>query len=143
MEVLVALAIFALAAIILSQSFLNGLLCRQAFEGDKHVQHTRWIRRQILAEKNKEILERGVTLPLYDGAKAEVSVFLTETSVLDCFSLVWKAEVSYGEMEAHAELPYALGETCYVFRPKWTSATERGHKLREKRVQLGRPETSS
>ncbi len=125
-EVLISLAIFALAAIGLSVAYLNVLGGYQAVahkqEGEEEWKLLRTI---ILSEPDREKVVAGGQLPLPDNSNLHWSATIESTSVADLFAVTIKSEPeTSGNGDSHAR-----EEKIFLLRPKWSDPAER-NKLR-------------
>lgn len=130
-EVLVSLAIFALAAVVLSVAYLNIIGSYRAIgTQQKGDEDWKWVGAVILAEPDRLIVEAGGQLPLPDGREINWSAIIEPTDVADLFRLTLKAELP-GSGSADA---WQRDGTMLLFRPTWSDPVERD-KLREKTRQ--------
>lgn len=116
-EVLVSLAIFALAAIALSAAYLNvlgayqGVRLRQQDDEDWKL-----LRAQVLTEPDRAVLERGGNLPRPDGRMLAWTARIEPTDIADLFTVILSMEVS-GSAKQERRLN--------LLRPGWTEPGER------------------
>jgi general secretion pathway protein I len=130
-EVLVALAIFSLAAVVLGASYVNLIQLHAALRArDVNEDDVRWVRAALLAEPDRALAERGGDVILPDGRSAQWRATITPTGVSDLFDVV---------LEAEAPPPGGSGEsvrstaTLRLLRPTWSTEAERN--LVEQRAQ--------
>jgi general secretion pathway protein I len=135
-EVLVALAIFAVSAVVLGASYVNliklhaALRARDADEDDQ-----RWVRAALLAEPDRALAERGGDVVLPDGRRALWRATITPTGVSDLFDVV---------LETEAPPPGGSGEsvrnsmTLRLLRPTWSTEADRNLLVQRARQRLQR-----
>jgi general secretion pathway protein I len=135
-EVLVALAIFAIAAVVLGGAYVNlmqthaALRDRDGSEGD-----IVWAREALLAEPDRAVAERGADVVLPDGRTATWRATITPTEVSDLFDVV---------LELDAPPPGGAGdllrsrETLRLLRPTWSTEAERKERRDRARQRLER-----
>lgn len=118
-EVLVSLAIFALAAIVLSAAYLNILgayqTVRQRQQGEED---WKLLRAQVLTEPDRAVLERGGSLPLPDGRRLVWSARIEPTTIADLFAVAMRVE-----MPGEADTPQE--RRIHLLRPAWSDPGER------------------
>lgn len=122
-EVLVSLAIFALAAVVLSAAYTNVLLARQAMRQlDIEDEAFARSRAALLETAGLEDAKVGGDIDLSDGRKAQWSAEIAPTQVSDLFSATLTVEVNgAGGGNSRA----ARSETSYLLRPSWSTGGDR------------------
>lgn len=130
-EVLVSLAIFALAAVVLSVAYLNVLGSYRALGAHQQAEENwKLLRTIVLTEPEREKVETGGRLPLPDGRPLAWTARIEPTDVADLFRLIVEAETSSsGGNEA-----WQHRQVIHVLRPAWSDPAER-ERLREKTRQ--------
>lgn len=136
-EVLVALAIFALAAVVLGATYVNLLRTHAALrERDGTGDDIQWARDVLLLEPDRQTAERGGDIVLPDGRQASWRATIEPTEVSDLFDVVL-------ELDA----PPAGGgggdlvksrSTLRLLRPTWSTAAERTELRRKAADRLKR-----
>jgi len=136
-EVLVSLAIFALAAVVLSVAYLNiigsyrGLGERQQSEED-----WKWLRSVVLVEPDREIVEQGGRLSLPDGRQVTWTAKIESAGVADLFRLTLEAEsAGTGGREG-----WNRREAVQLLRPAWSDPAERDRLRDQTRQRIAREE---
>jgi general secretion pathway protein I len=136
-EVLIALAIFSIAAVVLGAAYTNLLLAHAALRdrdgaGDDLVS----VREIVLAEPDRAVVERGGDLVLPDGRSATWRATLNPLEVSDLFEV---------ELELEAPPPGDGGgenvrsrQTFRVLRPTWSTELERKERQDRARQRLER-----
>ena len=125
-EVLISLAIFALAAVVLAAAYLNVLGGYQAVARRQQGEEDwKLVRIAVLSESDRTKVEAGGRLPLADGSNLRWKAKIEGTAVADLFAVT-----------VHAEPEFTTGNESRVreqklmlLRPGWSDVTERG-KLR-------------
>ena len=126
-EVLISLAIFALAAVVLSMAYLNiigsyrGMGDRQQAEED-----WKWLRLTVLSERDRKIVEDGGRLALPDGNQLVWSAKIEPTDVADLFRVNLKGETA----QTTGPEAWQRSQSLQLLRPTWSDPAERD-KLRE------------
>lgn len=122
-EVLVALAIFALAAVALGGAYVNLIRLHAALrETDVSGDDLQWARVALLAEPDLATAERGGDVVLPDGRNARWSATITPTAVSDLFDVVLELDAppagGSGTM---------VKNTCALrlLRPTWSTEADR------------------
>lgn len=122
LEVLVALAIFAMAAIALGAAYVNVLtsyaMLNRVAERDEDV---RFARTAFLAEAEREKAEEGAEFESSQGRRVRWSAQIEPTHVADLFTVTFTCEVT-DPADARARV---LTQTFRLLRPTWSVATER------------------
>jgi len=126
-EVLVSLAIFALAAVVLSVAYLNILGSYRAL-GAHHQSAEDWklLRSVVLSEPEREKVEEGGRLSLPEGRQLHWTASIEPTDVADLFRVTLEAEMpATGDQELTRRR-----QILHLLRPAWSDPAER-EKLRE------------
>lgn len=121
-EVLVALAILALAAIVLGSSYAN--VINSYFVMKKSVRAEddfRFARAALLAEADLKKVEEGADFTTADGRRVRWSATVEPTTIADLFDVTFRCEVggNSGEEANSTEQVFRL------LRPTWSDAAER------------------
>lgn len=122
-EVLVALAIFAIAAVVLGASYVNLIQAHAAIrDRDGSDSDISWARDALLVEPDRAIVERGGDVVLPDGRMASWRATVTPTGVSDLFDVV--LELTAPPVGGAGEL-VQVSETLRLLRPTWSTEAER------------------
>ena len=138
-EVLVSLAIFALASVVLSVAYLNIIGSYRAMAGRNQEQEDwKWVRATVLAEPDRTKVEEGGHLSLPDGHQVTWSAKIESAGVADLFLLNLQAE-SPG---SGSQDSWKRSESMHLLRPAWSDPTERDQ-LRDQTRQRVERETKT
>lgn len=122
-EVLVSLAIFALAAVVLSAAYTNVLLARQAMrQVDIEDEGFTRSRAALLETAGLEDAKTGGDIDLSDGRKAQWSTEIEPTQISDLFSVTLTVDTSEG---IDGNVQPSRSETFYLLRPSWSVSSDR------------------
>jgi len=125
-EVLISLAIFALAAVVLAAAYLNVLGGYQAVARRQQGEEDwKLVRTAVLSESDRAKVEAGGRLPLADGSNLHWTAKIEDTAVADLFAVTIHAEP---EIAAAGE-SRGREHRLLLLRPGWSDPVERG-KLR-------------
>lgn len=132
-EVVVALAIFAMAAVVLSDTFVNALLARErGVSNDARNRDIRAVRMQLLLEPNREDAEDGGDYETLSNGPAKWEAEIEPTNVVDLFKVNFRIEFMKPQDEQAADYQ----ETLYLLRPTWSESDERADLLEDKKDAL-------
>lgn len=134
-EVLIALAIFAMASTYLMTTFVSALTARERSVGND-ILHAdiQAVRMQLLLEPNLDDAEDGGRYPTLNHGEATWRARIEPTDIIDLFSV----ELSIDFSEPPQDGPDNHVETLYLLRPTWSEADERSSLLEDKRQALER-----
>lgn len=127
-EVLVALCIFAMAAVVLGSSYLNVLISYDVLSRGMQInEDIAFARQQVLRESDRKKLEQGGEFDTASGRRARWSVEIVQTLMPDVFTVAFTCEITEpSRPEAEKTV-----QTFTLLRPTWSiDAGERG-KLKE------------
>jgi general secretion pathway protein I len=132
-EVVIAVAIFAMAATVLMSAFVNALLAREsAASNDLINADIRAVRMQLLLEPDIEAAEDGDEYETLNSGEASWEASIEPTDVVDLFRVQFSIRFSEPP-EGHAA---EYSETLYLLRPTWSEGDERSDLLQDKREAL-------
>ncbi|WP_438482342.1 type II secretion system protein [Oleiharenicola lentus] len=121
-EVLVALAIFALASMVLVGAFVNVLNAQNtALRRDENGAAVRLIREALYAEPLLENIERWNDIKLPDDGRGRWQATVEPTTVADLFQVTLEAELDLGRGKDRL----TVTETFRLLRPTWSLAVDR------------------
>jgi prepilin-type N-terminal cleavage/methylation domain-containing protein len=154
-ETIVALSLFALAAIALCQAALNARHALQRVNRrDPEPMRIEWVRRQVLAITDRDVLEEGGELEFAahvrktpksddeeaaaaDSVRARWDVEIFPTSLLDVHQIALSFTIERGE-----QMGAPVTGTYYVYRPNWYDDGVRARLLKEKQEERDRERES-
>ena len=132
-EVVVAVALFASAAVVLSSAFVNALLARDFGKRNADfAQDVRAVRMQLLLEPNLEDAEDGGRYETFGSGEAEWEAVIEPMEVVDFFRV--RLQIEFSEPPEGIAPTYT--EELYLLRPTWSEAEDRSDRLAEKRDAL-------
>lgn len=135
-EVLVALAIFALCIGVFAQSLYNAMHGLEVVKSNSHEdQLYRFALRQVLRIEDREEVEDSDSIETPEDGPVDWSAEIEETEVLDLFKLtvemtLAKSGGSIFDREA------GRVETLYVYRPNWSDSIDRDSLKQDKQDAL-------
>ncbi|MDD2763813.1 MAG: prepilin-type N-terminal cleavage/methylation domain-containing protein [Opitutaceae bacterium] len=133
LEVLVALAIFALAAVVLGATYVNALNAYEAAtRRNEYGEDLRFVRAALLTETDREKAEAGVELDLGGGKRARWQADIAPTSTVDLFSVSWTCAIT----DPARREPHRVTQTFLLLRPTWSDPVERSVLLEEVRERI-------
>jgi general secretion pathway protein I len=126
-EVIVALAIFGLAAVVLGAAYVNVLNAYElAQKSNQSDQDVRFARSLLLAEPDHDKAERGGDFDAGNGRHVQWQAKIEPTLVTDLFQVTFTCQLTDS---SGGNLPLVT-EVFTVLRPTWAEPVENG-KLRE------------
>lgn len=127
-EVLVALCIFAMAAVVLGSAYLNILNAYEAVaRGTQTNEDFAFARQQVLNEPDRKKVEQGGEFDTAGGRRAHWSTEIESTTVADVYKVTFTCEIS----DPTRTEPDKQAQTFMLLRPTWViDPAERG-KLKE------------
>ena len=138
-EVLVALALFGLAAVYLVDgAFVASRVIRVMKDTREMEQDLLWVRSEVLSEANYEIFIEGGDISSLSMGEVQWEVEVEMTEVLDLYKVVLTLE--YDGNEDYGVESGLRSSGMYLLRPGWGRhadfATERNRLLETKRDQM-------
>lgn len=132
-EVVIAVAIFGMAASVLMSAFTNALLARErGVSNDLLNADIRAVRMQLLLEPDIEAAEDGDTYETLSSGLASWEARIEPMNVVDLFRVEFRIEFS----DPPEDLPPDYVETLFLLRPTWSQSDERSDLLQDKRDEL-------
>ena len=132
-EVVIALAVFALAATVLMSSFVDALLAREGTSNKSLINSDiRAVRMQLLLEPSIEAAEDGNEYESLSSGEASWMATINPTNVVDLFEVDFSIEFR-DPPEGHSG---SYKEILYLLRPTWSEIDERDELLQDKRKEL-------
>ena len=126
-EVLISLAIFALAAVVLSAAYLNIISSYSSMGERQQAQEDwKWLRLTVLSEPDKKKVEDGGRLALPNGEQLVWSAKIEPTDVADLFRVNLRGET----VKTTGPEAWQRSQSLQLLRPTWSDPAER-EKLRD------------
>lgn len=123
LEVLVALMIFALSAVVLGSTYVNVLNSYEAVSrGNTRDEDVAFARAQLLAEPDRAKVEAGAEFDAVENRRVRWSATIASTTLPDLFTVTFVCEVT--DTNKGGE-PEKTTQTFTVLRPTWSDATEK------------------
>jgi general secretion pathway protein I len=131
--VLVALAIFALAAVVLGATYVNALNAYEmAARHNEYTEDLRFARTALLTEPSREKAAAGGDLDLGDDKRAHWQADIAPTGTVDLFAVVWRCEIT----DPARREPYRVTQTLLLLRPTWSDPVERSKLLDQAKERI-------
>lgn len=122
LEVMVALAIFATAAVMLGSSYLNVLNAYELMaRADRSEQELKFARAAVMTEPNRDNVEKGGDFESADGRRVSWKATIQPAPLPDLFDVTFECEINAPEMKA----PERVQQTLRLLRPTWSEVDER------------------
>jgi general secretion pathway protein I len=126
LEVIVALMIFALAAVVLGAAYVNVLNSYMiAAQSNQTNEDVAFARAQMLLEPNRELVEQGGDFESTGNRRVKWTATIASTTINDLFTVTFVCEITDPEKSE----PEKVTQTFTVLRPTWSDPAERGQLL--------------
>lgn len=133
MEVLVALAIFALTAIVLGAAYVNVLNAYLIVgKANQTTEDLAFARAQLLAEPDRKLIEEGGEFESTNSRRVKWSATIASTTINDLFTVTFVCEIT----DPATTEPDKITETFTLLRPTWSEPVERGQLFEEVKVRI-------
>ena len=128
LEVMISLAIFILAAVLLGGSYLNVLTGYEAANRavDRN-EDVRFARQAVLTETDPEVVQKGGSFDSANNRHVDWKATLDPTETPDVFQVTFECVINAPDMKK----PERVTEVFRLLRPTWSKPDER-EKLRSK-----------
>jgi general secretion pathway protein I len=124
-EVLVALAVLVMSAIMLGAAYLNVLNSYAAMtRAGARNDDVKFAAEAILAEPDRDTVEKGGDFDNADGNRVQWKATIDPTETADVFSVTFECTISSSQAQ-----PDVTHQTFLLLRPTWSKSGE-GDKLR-------------
>lgn len=121
-EVLISLAIFALASVVLAAAYLNVLGAYQAVAlRQQGEEEWKLVRSVVLSEADREKIVAGGRLQLSDSSTVQWTATIEPTEVADLFAVTVRAEPEFSSGNENK----AREQKILLLRPSWSDPVER------------------
>ncbi len=132
-EVTLALAIFALAVVGLTQAFVNILMSLDSIDNETSLQaDLQFLRSHIILEPDLEKLEEGGEINTLGSGSAHWQAEVEPMPVSDLFRVILTIEL----LEPQDSNPVTITEEILLLRPTWSDPVERSTILAENADRL-------
>jgi general secretion pathway protein I len=132
-EVLIALSVFALAALALGAAYINILTGYElASRGPRESEEIRFARSLLMAEADLKKAEEGGDFDTTGGRKARWSSKIEPTNTADLFDVTFSCAIPGGGGESDLKLV----EHFRLLRPTWSEPAERAKLQDEARKRI-------
>lgn len=122
MEVLVALVVFAVAAVALAAAYINVLNAYDVVSrGDAYAEDVRFARAQLLAEPDRKKVEEGADFELAAGGRLRWHATVETTDTADLFRVNFVCDISPSGVE---KTPAPVNESFMLLRPTWSEGID-------------------
>lgn len=128
LEVLIALCIFAMAAVVLGSAYLNVLTSYDVVSRGVQIgEDYAFARQVVLNEPDRAKLEQGGEFETTGGARARWSVEIESSTIADVFKVNFTCEIS----NASRPEPDKLTQSFMLLRPTWSIDVAERDKLKQ------------
>jgi general secretion pathway protein I len=121
-EVLVALAIFMMMAVVLGMAYINILnayeIAAQSVTRDEDV---RFARTALMAEADRDVVEQGAEFDGGNGRRVKWKAVIEPTNTADLFTVLFTCEITSPELPK----PEVTEESFRLLRPTWSEPADR------------------
>lgn len=132
-EVVIAVALFAAASVVLTSAFVNALLAREHGQNNSlRTDDIQAVRLQLLLEANRDNAEDGGDLETLHSGLATWRCSIEESQIVDLFKVLF--EIKFSDPVEGTDKNYQ--ESLYLLRPTWSESDERSDLLATKRRDL-------
>ena len=132
-EVVIAVALFAAASVVLTSAFVNALLAREHGQNNSlRTDDISAVRLQLLLEANRDDAEDGGDLETLHSGLATWRCSIEESQIVDLFKVLF--EIKFSDPIEGTNKNYQ--ESLYLLRPTWSESDERSDLLANKRRDL-------
>jgi general secretion pathway protein I len=133
LEVMIALVVFALAAVVLGSAYVNVLHAYDLVQrGSQRDEDLRFARSQLLTEPDRKKAEEGGNFDLPGGRQVRWHAAIETTSTADLFQVTFTCEIA----ETGTGAPQNVTETFMLLRPTWADPVENGKLRQETRDRI-------
>jgi general secretion pathway protein I len=133
LEVLVALAIFALAAVVLGGTYVNALNAYEmAARRNEYTEDLRFVRAALLTEPDRDKAAAGGDLDLGNEKRAHWTADIAPTGTVDLFAVTWRCDIT----DPARREPYRSTQALLLLRPTWSDPVERSKLLDQAKERI-------
>ena len=132
-EVLISLALFAIASNIIGSAFINALLSRERNNDNSYRDiAVQTARKQLLLEKNIDDAEDGGSVETLELGEVDWYAEIIPTDMVDLFEV--NLFIEFFDIKDDQSSNY--NETLLLLRPTWSESDERSSLLQDKKEDL-------
>lgn len=132
-EVTLAIALFGLTMVVITQAFVNTLVSLDSIESEADVQSDiRFVRALALEESDLDEFEQGGNVETLSSGTASWQATVEETRVSDLFSVQLTIELTPPGDTGRV----TFNQDIMVLRPTWSDPVERSELIAEARERL-------
>ena len=122
LEVLIALAIFAVAAVVLGAAYVNVLTAYASIEPrNAYDSEVKFVRAVLLAQADRKKAEKGDDVNLPENRHARWNATIEETDVADLFHVRFTCVIDGSDLAK----PFKVDQTFMLLRPTWSDPAVR------------------
>lgn len=134
LEVLIALVIFALAAVVMGAAYVNVLFAYESVSrGNQAMEDVRFARAQLLAEPDREKALEGGDFEGSGGTRVRWTAAIEQTTTADLFRVEFTCEIA--EAANQPSRP-PIKETFFLLRPTWSQGLDTGQMRQEAKERI-------
>ncbi|MSU69507.1 MAG: prepilin-type N-terminal cleavage/methylation domain-containing protein [Opitutaceae bacterium] len=132
-EVLVSLAIFAMAAVVLGATYVNVLNSYAAMARSHDAdEDARFARTQLLAEPDLQKAQDGDQFDSTGGRHITWTATVEPTTIADLFTVTFRCEITDPALSE----PKKITQILTLLRPTWSDPVERSKRLQEAKDRI-------
>ena len=132
-EVLIAITIFALTAIVLGSAYVNVLTSYNvASRSHQTNEDIAFARSLITAEPDRKVIEEGGDFDSVNGRRVKWSATIESTNINDLFNVTYVCEITDPGMPE----PEKTTQTFTILRPTWSDPAERTKLLEDAKNRI-------
>ena len=132
-EVLVAITIFAMTAVVLGSAYVNVLSSYSAAaRANTTNEEIAFARTLVLAQPDRKVIEDGGDYESTNSRHVKWSATIASTNINDLFTVTFVCEVT----EPEKTEPTKITETFTVLRPTWSDPAERSKLLEDAKNRI-------
>lgn len=133
MEVLIALAIFLGAAVILGASYLGILTAYAQIEHENDYRNEiKFARTTLMAEPDFDTAEKGGDFESADGRRVSWKATIEPTNTADLFTVNFECEINGAELKQ----PMRTTQSFRLLRPTWSKGEDRDKLRADARTRI-------
>lgn len=132
-EVMIAMAIFFGAVVVLSSAYLDILNGYAKIENDGDYKNdVKFARAALMTEPDLDTVEKGADFEAVGGHRVSWKATIEGTNVADLFNVTFECEVNAAELKE----PMRIKEQFRLLRPTWSKAEDRDKLRADARTRI-------